>query len=51
MFLADTYLIQNKIYFFTVAAVVKLPTRTGGFPHLVQKKCRMPLLAAQLIVV
>lgn len=42
MFLADTYLIQNKIYFFTVAAVVKLPTRTGGFPHLVQKNaaCR-----------
>jgi hypothetical protein len=37
MFLTDTYLIQNKIYFFTVARVAQLPEKMAWRPALVQK--------------
>jgi hypothetical protein len=37
MFLADTYLIQNKIYFFTVARVAQWSEKMAWRPALVQK--------------
>ena len=51
MFLADTYLIQNKIYFFTVAGVAQRAKKNGLAPCFGAKNRRVPLLAAQLIVV
>jgi hypothetical protein len=36
MFLADTYLIQNKIYFFTVVRVAQRAKKMAWRPALVQ---------------
>jgi len=42
MFLADTYLIQNKIYFFTVAGVAQRAKKMAWRPALVQKIAACP---------